>query len=87
MEYKKVLTMVNSIRIAKYEDWIEKAIDNLEVATDNISYIALLDEDTNKPINNDLINEIKDIIYKLEDLKEKPILQPYPFKNKINKRD
>lgn len=82
MEYKKVLTMVNPIRVAKYEDWIEKAIDNLEVATDNISYIALLDEDTNKPINNDLINEIKDIIYKLEDLKEKPILQPYPFKNK-----
>lgn len=82
MEYKKVLTMVNPIRVAKYEDLLERAIDNLEVAVDNISYIALLDEDTNKPINNDLINEIKDIIYKLEDLKEKPILQPYSFKNK-----
>ena len=85
MEYKKVLTMVNPIRVAKYEDWIEKAIDNLEVATDNISYVALLDEDTNKPINNDLINEIEDIIYKLEDLKGKPILQPYPFKNRKEK--
>ena len=82
MEYKKVLTMVNPIRVAKYEDLLERAIDNIEVAVDNISYIALLDEDTNKPINNDLINEIKDIIYKLEDLKEKPILQPYSFKNK-----
>lgn len=82
MEYKKVLTMVNPIRVAKYEDLLARAIDNLEVAVDNISYIALLDEDTNKPINNDLINEIKDIIYKLEDLKEKPILQPYSFKNK-----
>lgn len=80
MEYKKVLTMVNPIRVTKYEDWIEKAIGNLEVAIDNISYIALLDEDTNKPINNDLINKINDIIYKLEDLKEKPIMQPYPFK-------
>ncbi len=82
MEYKKVLTMVNPIRVAKYEDLLERAIDNLEVAVDNISYIALLDEDTNKPINNDLINEIKDIIYKLEELKEKPIMQPYPFKNR-----
>lgn len=74
--------MIDPIRVAKYEDWLERAIDKLEVTIDNISYIALLDEDTNKPINNDLINEIKDIIYKLEDLKEKPILQPYPFKNK-----
>ncbi len=82
MEYKKVHTMIDPIRVAKYEDWLERAIDKLEVTIDNISYIALLDEDTNKPINNDLINEIKDIIYKLEDLKEKPILQPYPFKNK-----
>ena len=82
MEYKKVLTMVNPIRVAKYEDLLERAIDNLEVSVDNISYIALLDEDTNKPINNDLINEIKDIIYKLEELKEKPIMQPYPFKNR-----
>ena len=56
MEYKKVLTMVNPIRVAKYEDLPERAIDNLEVTVDNISYIALLDEDTNKPINNDLIN-------------------------------
>ncbi len=85
MEYKKVLTMVNPIRVAKYEDWIEKAIDKLEVAVDNISYIALLDEDTNKPINNDLINEIEDVIYKLEELKEKPIMQPYPFKNRKEK--
>ncbi len=82
MEYKKVHTMIDPIRVAKYEDWLERAIDKLEVTIDNISYIALLDEDTNKPINNDLINEIKDIIYKLEDLKEKPIMQPYPFKNK-----
>ncbi len=82
MEYKKVLTMIDPIRVAKYEDWLDRAIDDLEVTITNISYIALLDEDTNKPINNDLINEIKDIIYKLEDLKEKPILQPYRFKNK-----
>lgn len=82
MEYKKVVTMVNPIRVAKYEDLLERAIDKLEVAVDNISYIALLDEDTNKPINNDLINEINDIIYKIEELKEKPIMQPYPFKNR-----
>ena len=82
MEYKKVLTMVNPIRVAKYENLPERAIDNLEVTVDNISYIALLNENTNKPINNDLINEIQEIIYKLEDLKEKPIMQPYPFKNK-----
>ena len=84
MEYKKVHTTIDTTR-AKYEDWIEKAIDKLEVAVDNISYIALLDEDTNKPINNDLINEIEDIIYKLEELKEKPIMQPYPFKNRKEK--
>ena len=82
MEYKKIITMIDTIRVAKYKDRIERAIDNLEVTVDNISYIALLDEDTNKPINNDLINEIQEIIYKLEDLKEKPIMQPYPFKNK-----
>ena len=85
MEYKKVPTLVNPIRVAKYEDLLERAIDNLEVAVDNISYIALLDEDTNKPINNDLINEINDIIYKIEELKEKPIMQPYPFKNRKEK--
>lgn len=82
MEYKKVHTTVDTIKVAKYQDWLDRAIDDLEVTISNISYIALLDEDTNKPINNDLINEIKDIIYKLEDLKEKPILQPYRFKNK-----
>ena len=76
MGYKKIRTVVDLIRVAKYENWIENAIDNLETAVDNISYIALLNESTNKPINNDLIDEINDIIYKLEDLKEKPILQP-----------
>lgn len=85
MEYKKVPTLVNPIRVAKYEDLLERAIDNLEVAVDNISYTALLDEDTNKPINNDLINEINNIIYKIEELKEKPIMQPYPFKNRKKK--
>lgn len=84
MEYKKVHTTVDSIKVAKYQDWLDRAIDDLEVTISNISYIALLDEDTNKPINNDLINEIKDVIYKLEDLKEKPLLRPYPFKNKYN---
>lgn len=37
MEYKKVVTMVNPIRVAKYEDLLERAIDKLEVAVDNIS--------------------------------------------------
>ena len=84
MEYKKVHTTIDTTR-AKYDDWLQRAIDKLEVTIDNISYIALLDEDTNKPINNDLINEIEDIIYKLEELKEKPIMQPYPFKNRKEK--
>lgn len=81
MEYKKVLTMIDPIR-AKYDDWLQRAIDKLEVAVDNISYIALLDEDTNKPINNDLINEINDIIYKIEELKRKTIMEPAPFINR-----
>ena len=84
MKYKKAHTTIDPIR-AKYDDWLQRAIDKLEVTVDNISYIALLDENTNKPINNDLINEIEDIIYKLEELKEKPIMQPYPFKNRKEK--
>nr|DAW34177.1 MAG TPA: hypothetical protein [Caudoviricetes sp.] len=81
MEYKKVHTTIDTTR-AKYDDWLQRAIDKLEITIDNISYIALLDEDTNKPINNDLINEINDIIYKIEELKEKPIMKPFSFKNK-----
>ena len=81
MEYKKVLTAIDPIRVSKYERWIEKAIYHLRLTADNITYFALLDEDTNKPINNDLICEIKDIIYKLEVLKETPIMKPYPLKN------
>lgn len=82
MEYKKVRTTIDPIKVAKYQDWLDRAIDNLEVTINNISYIATLDEDTNKPINSDVVNEINEIIYKLEDLKEKPILRPYQFKNK-----
>lgn len=84
MEYKKVPTTIDTTR-AKYDDWLQRAIDKLEVTIDNISYIALLDEDTNKPINNDLINEINDIIYKIEELKEKPIMEPAPFINRKEK--
>ena len=81
MEYKKIHTTIDPIR-GKYDDWLQRAIDKLEVAIDNISYVALLDEDTNKPINNDLINEINDIIYKIEELKRKTIMEPAPFKNR-----
>lgn len=81
MEYKKVHTTIDPIR-AKYDDWLQRAIDKLEVTIDNISYIALLDEDTNKPINNDLINEINDIIYKIENLMGKTIMEPAPFINR-----
>lgn len=84
MEYKKVHTTIDTTR-AKYDDWLQRAIDKLEVTIDNISYIALLDEDTNKPINNDLINEINDIIYKIENLKGKTIMEPAPFINRKEK--
>ena len=77
-------TTIDPIR-AKYDDWLQRAIDRFEVTIDNISYIALLDENTNKPINNDLINEINDIIYKIEKLKGKTIMEPAPFINRKEK--
>ena len=82
MEYKKVHTTIDPIRTAKYDNWLERAIDKLEVAIDNISYVALLDEDTNKPINNDLINQTNEIIYKIENLMGKTIMEPAPFINR-----
>lgn len=64
-----------------YDEKIETAIDNIEQAIDSITYSReIIDSYTNLPINNNLINKLKNIYYDLCDLKEEDIY--IPKKNK-----
>ena len=66
--------------IIKYENFIKSAIDKIEQAIDYISYGSvqnkLIDYDTGKPINNDIIIDLNNIINALEDIQDKTPMEP-----------
>ena len=63
--------------IDKYKDNIESAISHIEEAISQISYRSnLIDEDTDKVINSEIINKLQDMIYELEEVMDKPIFKP-----------
>lgn len=66
---------------AEYKNLIRLAIDKIEQAIDTISYGTVINEiidyDTNKPINNDIIGDLNNVIGALEDIKDKTPMEPY----------
>lgn len=61
-----------------YNALLNSAIDKVEQAIDHISYdTAVIDYDTGKAINNNIINELNNIIYKLEDIQKDAPMEPY----------
>ena len=61
-----------------YYALLNSAIDKVEQAIDHISYgEESIDYDTGKVINNNIINQLNDIIYKLEYIKDLVPMEPY----------
>ena len=65
---------------AEYKNLIRLAIDKIEQAIDTISYGTVLNEiidyDTGKPINNDIIIDLNNVINTLEDIQDKTPMEP-----------
>lgn len=78
MKLEKIMTVVRTDAENKeYKDNIESAISHIEEAISQISYRSnLIDEDTDKVINSEIINKLQDMIYELEDISDKPIFKP-----------
>ena len=78
MKLEKIMTVVRTDTENKeYKENIESAISHIEEAISQISYRSnLVDEDTHKVINSDVINELNEIIYVLEEVIDKPIFKP-----------
>lgn len=65
----------------KYRALIESAISNIDEAINSITYSSnLIDCDTGKNINQELINNLNDLIYKLEDYEYSYVYKPYILK-------
>lgn len=66
---------------AEYNNLIRLAIDKIEQAIDTISYGTvsneIIDYDTGKPINNDIIIDLNNVISALEDIQDKTPMEPY----------
>ena len=66
---------------AEYKNLIRLAIDKIEQAIDIISYATvsneIIDYDTGKPINNDIIIDLNNVISALEDIQDKTPMEPY----------
>lgn len=61
-----------------YLNLIQDAISNIDEAISHITYRSnLIDIDTNKSINSDLIDSLNEIIYKLEDYQDADVFKPY----------
>lgn len=78
MKLEKIMTVVRTDAENKeYKDNIESAISHIEEAISQISYRSnLIDEDTDKVINSEIINKLQDMIYELEEVSDKPIFKP-----------
>lgn len=64
----------------EYENLIRLAIDKIEQAIDTVSYGTvsneIIDYDTGKPINEDIINALNNVISALEDIQDKTPMEP-----------
>ena len=61
-----------------YKEKIKAAISYIDEAICEISYRPnLIDCDTGKTINQDLINNLNELIYKLEDYEDNYVFKPY----------
>lgn len=78
MKLEKIMTVVRTDAENKeYKDNIESAISHIEEAISQISYRSnLIDEDTDKVINSEIINKLQDMIYELEEVMDKPVFKP-----------
>ncbi len=65
----------------EYKNLIRLAIDKIEQAIDTVSYGTIsneiIDYDTGKPINNDIIIDLNNVISALEDIQDKTPMEPY----------
>lgn len=65
----------------EYKNLIRLAIDKIEQAIDTITYGVvqneIIDYNTGKPINNDIITRLNNIIYELEDIQTDVPMEPY----------
>lgn len=65
----------------EYKNLIRLAIDKIEQAIDTVSYGTvsneMIDYDTGKPINNDIIIDLNNVISVLEDIQDKTPMEPY----------
>ena len=65
---------------AEYKNLIRLAIDKIEQAIDTVSYGTvsneIIDYDTGKPINNDIIIDLNNVISTLEDIQDKIPMEP-----------
>lgn len=65
----------------EYKNLIRLAIDKIEQAIDTVSYGTvsneMIDYDTDKPINNDIIIDLNNVISVLEDIQDKTPMEPY----------
>lgn len=75
---EKIMTIVRTDAENKaYKENLENAISHIEEAISQISYRSnLIDEDTQKVINAEIINKLQDIIYELEEIGDKPVFKP-----------
>ena len=64
----------------EYKHLIRLAIDKIEQAIDTISYGTIsneiIDYNTGKPINNDIIADLNNVITALEDIQDKIPMEP-----------
>lgn len=76
----KVYYTKSKINVNEYYGLINSAIDKIEQAIDHISYGSvqdkLIDYDTGKPINNDIIIDLNNVISALEDIQDKIPMEP-----------
>jgi len=75
---EKIMTVVRTDAENKaYKENLENAISHIEEAISQISYRSnLIDEDTQKVINAEIINKLQDMIYELEEVGDKPVFKP-----------
>ena len=68
----------------EYKNLIRLAIDKIEQAIDTVSYGTvsneMIDYDTGKPINNDIIIDLNSVISALEYIQDKTPMEPIMIK-------
>lgn len=73
---KTILRLTNELE--EYKECLIKAQNQIEEAIHHIKYRSnLIDQNTGKTINEELINKLQNVIYLLEDYEDECIFKPY----------